>query len=327
MSKLTVAAAAVVVALAAGAGGYVVVQNQVDQSLAELKERGVDVSYDSLSFTASGWATLNTVKANVSGQELTADQVQFELLTSDQNWTASNLQFVGLPNAVTVAHVEGAASKLEADSTEGVVSFSAQGIQLPVAAIGDSEEEIASLKEVFGADHLAADLALSASYDAEKLKFNYAFGSPLFTFDLNGALGGVNFIDLARKMDADPAAAEAASGELMQLSLGHLALTLADSGLAEKMAAAQAKTQAISVDEVRGQWAAEISELTATLRGGEIQSANLWADELDKLASSWKGVSFRLTPAEPVPLMTLMMMAQGDPNQMVELLHPEFSAL
>ena len=26
-------------------------------------------------------------------------------------------------------------------------------------------------------------------------------------------------------------------------------------------------------------------------------------------------------------LMTLMMMAQGDPNQMVELLHPEFSAL
>ena len=103
--------------------------------------------------------------------------------------------------------------------------------------------------------------------------------------------------------------------------------TLADTGLVEKMAAAQAKTQAISVDEVRGQWAADLGELTTSLRGGEIQSGNLWADELDKLASSWKGVSFRLTPAEPVPLMTLMMMAQGDPNQVVELLHPEFSAL
>ena len=79
MSKLTVAAAAVVVALAAGAGGYVMVQKQVDQSLAELKERGVDISYDSLGFTASGWATLNTVTATVSGQQVTADQVQFEL--------------------------------------------------------------------------------------------------------------------------------------------------------------------------------------------------------------------------------------------------------
>ena len=327
MNKLTVAAVAAVVVLVAGGAGYFVLQHRVDQELAELKEQGVDVSYESLGFTAKGWGALNSVKATFAGQDVIADQVQFSWLGGNQNWAARNVQFVDHPSALTVAYVEGSSSKLGANSTKGTVSLNAQGIQLPLAAISDGDDEIDNLTEVFGADHVAADLSFSANYDTENLKFNYTFGSQLFSADINGAVGGVNFIELARKVEADPDAADEAAGELIQLSLGNFSLTLADNGLVEKIAAAQAKTKAISVDDVRGQWGEDLAEVAAGLRAAEVPLANQWADELDKLASSWKGISFSLNPAEPVPLLTLMMASQGDPEQLIELLNLEFSAL
>lgn len=324
--KYAVATVAVVVAAAAG-GGYFFLQHQVDQKVAELKEQGIEVAYNGLGVTPSGYATLSDVTADVNGQALTAEKVSFSLLPGAQAWTADNLELVAEANAVRVAHIEGMTTALSESSTSGEMSVSAAGIQIPLGAIADSEEEAANMREIFGADTVSAELAIKASYDQEKLALSYNFGSELFKVDLNGAFGGLDFVALARKVEQQPENSEALGMELMQLQLSSFAINLADSGLVDKLVAAEAKEQSITTDEVRAQWALGLGEMTAQLREAGIDGSEAWAVELDKLGQSWKGVNFSLNPAEPVPLMSLMMMAQMDPNEAVKMLQPQLQAL